>query len=396
MSTQSQRFLFILGSIIFFNLLPLFGMYAGLIEKQGVIYIYWAEAIVIAAAALLMFYAKHLLVISALLGGAALFWYTADDSAGLNNMKVPMTFWVFYSLGWLIYFEVTGSQVGLKLRRMHPVEQFIFYLVYMALTITICFSLTATMFNSWEELPNITTHNYLIFLMMAIIIPTLAIGLLKIIHMVGSAHFFHFILGTYHRPVEKESVVLFIDMEGSCAIAEKLSPRESMRLIAKFIYDASAIIHKYGGDILNFTGDGLVCRWPIKKADKAVSAVYGMRTRFEKIRPQYQREFGIKPYFRMGLHAGPAVISQIGEAKLFLGLYGETVNTASRLEQLNKTLGTKVLLSRNVVDKLNSRWLPKLQSYGLQDIRGRSEKLEVFTIKLPGPPHDKNKEPENE
>lgn len=373
----------IIIGIVILNLLPLIAFMMSALSIKELLYIYWAEFVLIGLAALLLVFTKHIFILLILSVGATLLWLIADESAGIQDIKVPMAYWAFYSLGWLGYFEFSNSSMGHYLRRMHPMHQLGIYLAFMFLSIATCFSLTASLYGFWDKLPQVSAHIFHVFIIMSVTIPTLAIGVLKIIHMIGAQHFIHFMLGTYHRPLEKECVVLFLDMVGSTTIAEKLSPKDSMSLIAKIIFDASAIIHRYGGDILNFTGDGLVVIWPKTQANRAVSAVYGMRKRFEKIRPDYQEEFGMKPYFRMGLHAGKVVISQIGEQKLFLGLYGDTVNTAARMEQMNKELDTKVILSETVVDLLSDAWKPRLKSYGEQNIRGRENSLEVFTLNLP-------------
>lgn len=371
---------FFIAFLVFLNLLPLGGIWLHLWSLQQALYFYWAESALIGAF-MFITYAKHLFVFVLVLLPAV---FLADTLEGnlWRDMKAQIIFWCIYSLYWLAYFELKYTRYGVRIHRLHPVQQFILYLFFMALGIAASFSITMTILGEWAIVSTVPPHIYQVFLLIAVSVPTLVIGILKIIHMIGARHFLYFLLGTYHRPVEKQRVVLFLDMVGSSKMAETLEPKESMRLVASFIFDASAIIRSYGGDILNYTGDGLVVTWKLPQADKAISCVYAMRRRFEKIRPAYQKEYGIMPYFRMGLHAGPVVIAQIGEEKLFLGLYGDTVNTASRLESLNKQLGTKVLISGALSQWISPKWTSRLEPKGLFEIQGRREMVDVYTLRI--------------
>ncbi len=366
--------------LVILNLIPIVGASLKLWEWYQVLYVYWAECAVIGLA-IFVSYAKHLFIFFAILITSALLLHVSDTIAP-NALKILLIFWSLYSLCWLGYFELANSSFGLKIRRKPPLTQIAFYLTCMASFIAFSTFVTSQLYHTSYILEFYERSTLTLLLLLTIFVPTLTIISLRIIHIVGAKHFLYFLLGTYHVPKESEKVVLFLDMIDSTKIAEKLSPKDSMSLISHFIFDASSIIRKHGGDIINYTGDGLVVLWPIKKADRAIEAIYNMRKRFNKIRPKYQKEFGVKPYFRMGVHAGPVVISQIGEEKLFLGLYGDTVNTASRLEQMNKDLETYVLISQPVVDQLSLKWISKLLPLGNKDVPGRKEPIEAYALRL--------------
>ena len=366
-------------SLIVLNILPITALYFELIPKNYILYFYWAESAVFGILTIFL-YAKHLLVFFLLLGFALLILNIIDIHIW-NETKTQITFWSLYSLGWLFYFEIGKSSFGLWMKRLNPFKRFLFYLTYMALTITICTFITLTVYNQWSLFNQLPLKIYIIIFSLIFTIPTLSISFLRIIDMIGANHFIHFLFGTYHRPIEKQAIVMFLDMEGSSAMAEKLKARRAMALIARFIFDASATFRMYGGDILNYTGDGLVLLWPVTKADKAIASVEALQSRLENNKQKYIKEFGIMPDFRIGLHAGKVIISQIGEEKLFLGLYGDVVNTASRLESMNKELGTKIIFSNDVKRRLSLERQACVKALGLKEIRGRDGKIKVFTLK---------------
>lgn len=362
------------------NLIPAFAAGLGYISKNDLIYIYWGEGALIGMS-LLFAYMKHLIVFAGVLGVVALI-AVLSGAIPPQGLTILAMFWAPYSLLWLGYMEMRRSRFWQRVRRLHPFEQLFYYFLFMVIAMGASFAIAVTLYGGWGYLRSVSVSMYAVFVLCAVAVPTMTIVLLRIINMIGAKHFLHFMIGTYHSPVERQRVVMFIDMVGSSKIAEVLSPQESIRLISRFIFDISAIIRMNGGDIQNFTGDGLVAIWPQKHASRALKALMALRPYLETRKEDYLENFGILPDFRIGVHAGTVMISQIGEEKLFLGLYGDVVNTAARLEQLNKTTKTRALISGAVVKELHSSLYPYIKPLGKTSIRGKEEKIEVFGVQI--------------
>lgn len=365
--------------LVILNALIAIAAMVNILSWSNIGYFYWCESVLLASF-FMMTYAKRILVFIVILAITGFVTYLINDQP-TSDIRLPLAFWSIYCLTWLGYMELGKSRYWLQVRRLHPISQLFIYLFFMIIAVVSSFALTATLFNGWAIVPYIPMKYFMILFGMAAFIPTLAISILKIIDMIGAQHFMHFLIGTYHRPVERERVVLFLDMVGSSSMAEKLDPEKGMRLISNFIYDSGAIIRFHGGDIINYTGDGLVVLWPREHAHHAMAAVKDMRIQFEKNHGKYISEFGLSPDFRIGIHAGKVMISQIGEEKLFIGLYGDVVNTAARLEQLNKELKTKVLISEDAIKGLSQYWLAMLKPMGEREVRGRDGNVNVFAMK---------------
>ncbi|MEM7679952.1 MAG: adenylate/guanylate cyclase domain-containing protein [Pseudomonadota bacterium] len=350
----------------------------GFMPINYAINIAYIEAAIVAIA-LSFLYAKHLIVFFIMLALAGLF-LGMNGEATWAGIQVPMTFWLLYSFSWLIYFEFGKTRMGQSIRAMHPLHNLLFYLSYMAAAIAGCFALTATYYDAWKYIQSVPDDLYILFLSLATLIPTLSIGALKVIDMVGAKHIIHFLLGTYHRPVSRQRIVLFLDMVGSSTIAERLPAKDSMGFVARFIFDASLAFRSKGGDIINYTGDGLAVLWPMDKADEAVESVALLKSIIKKNAAFYKKKFQAVPEFRIGIHAGEVIISQIGEEKLFLGLYGDVVNTAARLEQMCKEIEQELIFSKTVRQYMSLKMKDRTQHLGKRDIRGRKEKIDIFTL----------------
>lgn len=380
MSNDTPKYKLILILLAVVNALPIIGVLGGIWSMHQVGFFYWSESLLLAFFALSA-YARYLLIFMAISALVAALVYITEPFF-LNFYKMTALYWAIYSICVLIYIEVTRSTYGVTIRKLPTKHKLGVYAAF--LLVSICFTvfLTSFLYPYLGDVPLVEFDYYRVLIVASIIVPSISMAMLKMISMIGEKHFIDFLLGTYHTPVESESIVVFLDMVGSSAMAEKLSPQKSMDLIARFIYDCSYLFRIHGGDILNYTGDGLVATWPSTDSHQALSAMYALRKHFatRDIKKAYWKRFGRVPDFRVGVHVGPVVISQIGEEKLFLGLYGDTVNTAARLEQMNKELGTKILVSEPVIVNAGQTWKTVLKPLGEKEIRGRKGHVRVYTI----------------
>jgi adenylate cyclase len=385
MPAQKTKELFLIIAIIFFIIAnaipPVSTFFSGMPDYSETYfyYFYWAEGIIAVFLAFVMFAKRFAVFFIILALAATLLRFTT--AIPLGDVRMHFIFWGLYSLCWVAYIEVRRSSMGLVMERRHPSKQLMVYLGFMFGCIGLCFLLTVLVSDSWGIVSQIPRELYQILLAMAVIVPTLSMGLLKIIDMIGPRHFLALLIGTYYKPVEQDRIVLFLDIVGSSAIAERMGHLHGINLIARFIFDASGTFRLYGGDVISYTGDGLVVTWPRRQADKPVMAVIALRARLLSNMSFYLREFGMVPEFRVGIHAGKVIISQVGEEKLFLALYGDTANTAGRLEKMNKELNTWVLISGELIADMSKSCRNLLQSLGIQTIKGKDDSVEVFTLR---------------
>lgn len=377
------RFYFIAALFISANAAFFAGAFWGTWPWSYAYYFFWAEC-ALAGAMTVFLYAKHLLVFFALLlavGYAAGFKNLLAHNS--NDLSLLLAFWGIYSLCWLTYFEIRKSALGHFLRLAHPLTQFLSYLSYMLSAASVSAALSSMLVFGKPLIPMLPLASLHSLVVMIVLIPTLTIVFLRIVDMIGARHFIDFLLGAYRHPVERKRIVMFIDMIGSSARAEKLSPKVAMEMIAQFIFDAGLIFRLHGGDIVSYTGDGLAVLWPIDQADRALAAIQSLGARLHSRRVMYIHKFGSVPEFRTGFHAGDIVLSQIGEEKLFLGLYGDVVNTAARVEQMNKLLGTRLLFSKAFKQRLSFRMKHNVKPMGVIEVPGREGSVEVFTLSNP-------------
>lgn len=142
----------------------------------------------------------------------------------------------------------------------------------------------------------------------------------------------------FARPVKFDSVtVIFTDFVGFTKIAETLSPEELISELDKCFSYFDSVTEKYHLEKLKTIGDAFMCAGgiPEKNYTHAIDAALAALEiqAFMNQMKEIKRQQGF-PYWelRLGMHAGELIAGVIGEKKFAYDVWGDTVNTASRLE----------------------------------------------------------------
>jgi len=208
--------------------------------------------------------------------------------------------------------------------------------------------------------------------------------LLGVNQLLGPGVLLAFVAGRYHRPRLEERVLLFIDMRGSTAIAERLGEARFLDFLNRFITDVSLAIAETGGEIHKYVGDEVIATWAPGAADAgadSVRACFAALDRLAAHADAYERDFGFRADFRVGLHYGPVVVGELGYLKKEIALIGDTMNTAARIQQACRDTGHRVLASAALIERIAA--LPAgiaCRALGPLALRGKEHALELFAL----------------
>jgi len=195
---------------------------------------------------------------------------------------------------------------------------------------------------------------------------------------------------------KRELTVLFSDIRGFTSLAEAMPPERLVQLLNVYLTEMTDKVFAHEGLLDKYIGDAIMAVYgaPVARADHArracrtavdmLKALYGLQTQWSA-QGLPAIDIGI------GINTGPMVVGNMGSINRFnYTVIGDAVNLASRIEGLNKTYGTHLLVSENTYQALGAA--PNLalgdaaialRPIGRVQVRGRQELVNIYEIMLP-------------
>lgn len=177
----------------------------------------------------------------------------------------------------------------------------------------------------------------------------------------------------------QQAICLVSDAAGYATLAESLPPGDLRELMNRYYAALLAPISAQGGVVIDIVGDSALALWPIKRADtaqrlRACRAALDIQAALT----QFEVPDGVGLPTRIGLHFGELTLGPVGALDHFeYRAVGDAVNTASRIEGLNKHLGTRILASAATVSGL-----PGIESraVGRFQLAGKAQALDIHEL----------------
>jgi adenylate cyclase len=181
------------------------------------------------------------------------------------------------------------------------------------------------------------------------------------------------------RPV----TAMFTDIEGFTALTERSDAREVLQLLDGYLAIVTDTVIAHGGMVDKLMGDGVFALFnvPLDLADHVRCALAAARALVAATDGYRQTPLAAKLGLgrtRVGIETGTAIVGDVGGGKMldFTAL-GSVVNTASRLEALNKEFDTSICIGPNAARALDA---DAVELLGVVKLRGSDSEIDVFTV----------------
>jgi adenylate cyclase len=182
----------------------------------------------------------------------------------------------------------------------------------------------------------------------------------------------------------KNVTVLFADLRNFTPLVESTPPVEVAQIINNYFEEMASAIHSYKGLVIQFIGDEIEAVFgaplPIDNhASLAVFAALEMRKKLAVVNRNLQSKGHLPLCHGVGIHTGQVLAANIGSPdRLSYALIGDTVNLASRIQELNKDYGTDILISSATRNELISNL--GYEKIEVASIRGKNEPVELYKV----------------
>lgn len=182
--------------------------------------------------------------------------------------------------------------------------------------------------------------------------------------------------------------VLFSDVEGFTSLSEQMQPEAISAILNEYLGQMMQCIIKTGGTLDKFIGDAVMAEWnaPVIQDNHAALACETallMMEELEVLRAKWKKEQRPPLNARIGINSGDMVVGNMGAKEIFdYTVIGTEVNTAARLEPLNKDFGTRIAVSESTRHEAEKhypgtflfRFLAKVA------LKGRNSSLNVYEL----------------
>lgn len=182
----------------------------------------------------------------------------------------------------------------------------------------------------------------------------------------------------------REATIFFTDVRNYTTLCEGKTPEEVVSILNELFAMMGRVIARHQGCIVDFIGDAVLAAFGAHKdnpnhAADAVETALEAQAELDILNLAWQKRGIPRLQIGVGIHSGEVLAGIIGsgQRKKF-GVTGDTVNTGSRVEGLNKEFSTSILITRETLERLNGKF--KVQGHGEVKVKGREKPVEVFEV----------------
>lgn len=210
---------------------------------------------------------------------------------------------------------------------------------------------------------------------------------LQINNKFGQGVFWNILRGKYNTPKEESRIFMFLDLNSSTTIAEKLGAKKYHAFLKDIFTDITNPILDNKGEIYQYVGDEVIVAWKYDDGiqnSKCVQCFFDIKYHLQQLNNKYIGQYGIAPAFKAGIHCGKVVAGEVGIIKRDITYSGDVLNTTSRIQDMCKEFNEEVIVSGDLAASLILADNFATQPLGSIKLKGKQQEMLLIALKWIG------------
>jgi adenylate cyclase len=202
--------------------------------------------------------------------------------------------------------------------------------------------------------------------------------LMQVNNKFGQSDFWNIITGRYNRPKEERRIFMFLDLNSSTSIAERLGDETYHSFLKTFFADITTPIVENKGSIYQYVGDEVVVAWNYddgKENMHCLRCFFDMKLHIQQKKESYLNNYGFIPTFKAGIHCGRVIAGEVGIIKRDITYSGDVLNTTSRILDKCGELQEELIASADLLSEISftNDYVPR--PLGAIKLRGKGKEI---------------------
>lgn len=207
--------------------------------------------------------------------------------------------------------------------------------------------------------------------------------LLQVNSKFGYGDFWNIIRGKYNTPKEEKRIFMFLDLNSSTAIAEKIGDEKYHSLLKDFFADITDPILDNKGSIYQYVGDEIAIAWNYGEGREGLHCLkcfFDIKLHILKKKEKYLTRYGLVPTFKAGIHCGRIIAGEVGIIKRDITYSGDVLNTTSRILSKCGEFQEEVIVSSDLLSELYATAEYIFRPLGAIRLKGKEKEVALSAL----------------
>ena len=182
--------------------------------------------------------------------------------------------------------------------------------------------------------------------------------------------------------VDKNITVFFSDIRDFTTLSERLPPQKIITHLNTYFTAMTDIIFKYNGTLDKYVGDEIMCFWGAPKpqenhAELACKAALEQIKKLKELNKKWDKKMRMN--IGIGINTGIMTVGNVGsEGRMNYTIIGDNVNLGARLEGVNKTFGTNIIVSETTYQLVKDKFIFK--ELDTIRVKGKEKPVKIYEL----------------